>query len=140
MWSWRLNGSSLSRFWVASLCLLTLCGEGTGLAQPTKEEGGAKEGGANEPVAMVGLKVTLVGITARGDFEEIRAALAQSEGVEKLALDTEAPGLITFRLKYAGEPAGLIEKLSAFFPKKYTMTEKHLPSGLREITISRQGS
>lgn len=100
----------------------------------------AQEAGSATTVATVGLKVTLVGINSYPDFQAIRAALTQSEGVEKITLDTEAPGVVTFQVRYEGEPRSLIEKLEAFFPKKYSMVEKHLPSGFREITISNRGS
>lgn len=79
--------------------------------------------------------MTLIGITSFRDFQEIKAALTQSEGMEKVSLETEAPGLITFSLRYAGEPGSLIEKLNAFFPKKYAIKEKHTRGGT-EITIS----
>ena len=90
------------------------------------------------------LKVTFVGVTSYGDFQEVTAALTHAEGVEKLFQESEAPGLITLSLQYNAPdlqgPQGLIDKLSALFPKKYKMTPKDLPSGVKEIEISRQGS
>jgi hypothetical protein len=98
---------------------------------------GAKE--TTPPVkATLVLRVTLVGIVSYQDFREIRAALAQSEGMEKVTLETEAPGLITFSLRYDGEPGSLIEQLNGFFPQKYSIKEKHT-SGGTEISISRVG-
>src|SRR3989338_4386364 len=130
MSSWRSKGLNPSRFLAGSLIFFAAL-----------STAGAEEGkkGTSFPVALLGLQVTLAGVTSFQDFREIRAALSQSEGVEKLSLDSEAPGLVTFRVQYTGEPASLIEKLEAFFPKKYSMREKPLPSGYREITISRTG-
>lgn len=127
MLSWKSKGLSLFGFWIVSFFFLV---------SPTSWGEEAKD----LPVATLGLQVTLVGITAYGDFQEIRAALSQSEGVGKLSLETEAPGLVTFSIRYSGEPRSLIEKLHAFFPDKYTLQEKHLPSGAREITVSRKSS
>ena len=87
------------------------------------------------------LKVTFVGITSYSDFQEVTAALTHAEGVERLSQESEAPGLIILSLQYgATDPQGLIDKLSALFPKKYKMTPKDLPSGVKEIEISRQGN
>ena len=126
--SWKLRGLSLFGFWIVSFSFLF-----SPAFLPGEE---VKE----FPVATLSLQVTLVGITAYGDFQEIRAALSQSEGVEKLSIETEAPGLVTFSLRYSGEPKSLMEKLHAFFPEKYSFHEKHLPSGTREITVSRKAS
>lgn len=84
----------------------------------------------------VDLAVTLVGVMSFQDFQELRAGLSKSEGVSKVVLVSEAPGLISFRVTYAGEAMSLIDKLSAFFPKKYIMKEKRLPQGGTEINIS----
>jgi hypothetical protein len=84
----------------------------------------------------IDLTVTLSGITSFQDFQEIRAGLLKSAGVSKVALVSEAPGLIAFRVTYAGEAVSLIDKLSAFFPKKYHMKEKRLPSGGTEVNIT----
>jgi hypothetical protein len=86
----------------------------------------------------VDLAVTLVGITSYQDFQELRAGLHKSEGVSKVVLVSEAPGLIMFNVTYAGEAVSLIDKLSAFFPKKYHMKEKRLPGGGTEVNISRR--
>lgn len=87
--------------------------------------------------ASIGLRVTLLGITAYRDMQEIRAAVSQSEGVQKITLDSEAPGLITFFVRYAGEPGSLIDKLNVLFSKKYAIKLKNLSSGIAEINISR---
>ena len=68
------------------------------------------------------------------------AALSQAEGMERLSLDTEAPGLIAFGVKYAGEPRHLVERLGLLFPQKYSVQEKNLPSGAAEVILSREGS
>lgn len=99
-------------------------------AQPSK-----KEETQTPPLATLVLRVTLIGITSYHDFKELKAALMQSEGMEKVTLETEAPGLVTFSLRYGGEPGSLIEQLHGFFPKRYSIKEKHT-SGGTEITIS----
>ncbi|HSA60096.1 MAG TPA: hypothetical protein VLJ37_10480 [bacterium] len=88
----------------------------------------------------VDLAVTLSGITSFQDFQELRAGLLKSEGVSKVNLVSEAPGLITLNVTYAGEAVSLIDKLSSFFPKKYNMKEKRLPGGGTEVSVTyRQG-
>lgn len=84
------------------------------------------------------IAVTLAGITSFQDFQEVRAALLKSEGVSKVVLVSEAPGLISFQVTFAGEAMGLIDKLTAFFPKKYVMKEKRLPGGGSEVNIIRR--
>ncbi len=127
---WRLRGSPLLGFFVSLLVLWILAaGEVAGARETQK--------GTDEVQPTVRLQVTLSGITSYNDFQEIRAALSQSEGVEKVSVDTEAPGLVTLNVKYAGEPRSLVDKLIVFFPTKYVIKEKDLPSGVREISISR---
>lgn len=86
--------------------------------------------------ASITLRVVLINITSYRDMQEIRAALAQAEGMQRITLDSEAPGLITFNLRYAGEPLSLIDKLNLFFSKKYNITQKNISSGTAEIDIS----
>ena len=126
---WRLRELNLLRWSAASFLLLFASSSASAFAQESK---GAAE---TPPRATLVLKVTLIGITSYRDFREIRAALAQSEGMEKVTLETEAPGLVTFSLRYGGEPGSLIEQLHGFFPKRYSIKEKHT-SGGTEITIS----
>lgn len=95
----------------------------------------AQEAPSHPSQASLVLRLTLQGIASYGNFREIRAALAKSEKMEKVSLVSEAPGLITFDLRYAGEPKGLIEELQVFFPKKYSMKEKNFRSGGAEIII-----
>jgi hypothetical protein len=86
--------------------------------------------------ASIALRVVLINITSYHDMQEIRAALSQAESVTRITLDSEAPGLITYNVRYAGEPLGLIDKLNVFFSKKYTITQKNISSGTAEIDIS----
>ncbi len=127
---WRLKGSITSRWFAASLVGFLLAGP-SAAAQAGLEE---SHGGVT-----IDLAVTLSGITSFQDFQELRAGLFKSEGVSKVALVSEAPGLITFNVTYAGEAVSLIDKLSAFFPKKYNMKEKRLPGGGTEVSISLKG-
>lgn len=101
-------------------------------AKPSKQD---KEVESHEG-ATLDIAVTLAGITAFQDFQEIRAGLLKSEGVSKVVLVAEAPGLISFKVTYAGEAMGLIDKMTEFFPKKYDMREKRLPGGGSEVSIS----
>ena len=136
----RSSGSIISAFCVLSLILV---GEqSSGLA---RDREGGSDVRRNPPIreftqegATLDISVTLVGITSFQDSQEIRAGLLKTEGVRKVVVDAEAPGLITYRVTYAGEAMGLIGKLSNFFPKKYDMREKRLPSGGTEVNISRK--
>jgi hypothetical protein len=138
----RSKGSIISAFFAVSLIL---AGEwSSGLARD--REGGSGDVRRNPPVgdftqegATLDIMVALVGITAFQDSQEIRAGLLKTEGVKKVAVDTEAPGFITYRVTYTGEAMSLIDKLSNFFPKKYDFREKRLPSGGTEVDVSRKG-
>ena len=114
---------------VVSLFLLVL--SGTSLARPQEDVGQE-----NHSEATINIKVTLIGVTSYNDYLEIKTGLLKSEGVDKVILDAEAPGLVSLTVKYAGEPNSLIEKLTAFFPKKYSMKEKRSSAGGTEITIA----
>lgn len=130
MWSWRSKGSKIFGWWLASLLLAvpTLFAQGQGEKEP---------GTLNDHLgATTRIAVTLSGIASYNDFLEIRTALAKTEGVDRVILETEAPGLITMTVRYAGEARGLIESLSTFFPKKYKITEKNLRSG-SELNITK---
>lgn len=138
--SWRLKGLTISRFLAVSLLLTALVQvvgveRSAGLARDREQSPPLEESHAG---ATINLLVTLVGITSYQDFQELKVGLGKSEGVSKVALDSETPGLITLKVTYAGEAVGLIEKLSAFFPKKYDIKEKRLPSGGTEVSISRR--
>ncbi len=126
MWSWRSKGSKIFGWWLASLLLMTttLFAQGEGEKEPDHL-------GATTRIA-----VTLSGIASYNDFLEIRTALAKTEGVDRVILETEAPGLITMTVRYAGEARGLIESLSTFFPQKYKITEKNLKAG-SELNITK---
>lgn len=128
MSSWRSSGSKISGFCVASLILLFLIPDSFGRSGEVGEE---SHGGAT-----ISIKVSLIGVTSYNDFLEIKTGLLKSEGVEKVTIDSEAPGVIGLSVRYAGEPKSLIEKLAAFFPTKYRMTEKRLPRGGTEINIA----
>lgn len=129
---WRSRELNRSRFFKCLLLVpLILMGQWTA-AEPQEEKDPL-------PQAKLLLKVTLVGISSYHDFKEIKTALAQAEGVEKVALETEAPGVIGLRVRYAGEPRSLIDKLSTFFPGKYSFKEKGGGGGAVEMTISRLG-
>ena len=130
---------------VVSLFLLVL--SGTSLARPQEvasrdtalayaREGGQEVGQENHSEATISIKVILVGVTSYNDYLEIKTGILKSEGVDKVILDAEAPGLVSLTVKYAGEPNSLIEKLTAFFPKKYSMKEKRSSAGGTEITIA----
>jgi hypothetical protein len=90
--------------------------------------------------ATLDITVALVGITAFQDSQEIRAGLLKTDGVQKVVVNSEAPGLITYRVTYAGEAMSLIDKLSNFFPKKYDMREKRLSRGTEVDITKKQGS
>ena len=90
-----------------------------------------------EAPAALQMQVTLIGINAYQEVREIRAALAQMEGTEKVSLDSEAPGLITLHLSTTGSSSHLIEKLSGFFPNRYEIQEKLLPGGGTETIIQK---
>ena len=92
---------------------------------------------ASEGAATLKISLTLVGVTAYADYQEIRAALVQSTGVAQTDLVAEAPGLITLEVRYEGEPQGLADKLAGFFDKKYKIEVKDLFSGRREIVLSK---
>lgn len=124
MWFWRSRGSKIFAWWLASLLLTAFAA----FAQEGREE--------NHLGATTRIGVTLAGITSYNDYLEIRTALAKTDGVDRVVLDTEAPGLITMTVRYAGEARGLIESLSTFFPKKYKITEKNLKTG-SELNITK---
>lgn len=126
MWSWRSKGSKIFGWWLASLLL----------AAPTLSAQGEGEKEQDHLAATTRIAVTLSGIASYNDFLEIRTALAKTEGVDRVILETEAPGLITMTVRYAGEARGLIESLSTFFPQKYKITEKNLKSG-SELNITK---
>lgn len=137
MWSWKWNGSRLlkrrsSRLVQKLLAVnfFILLGIQAGYVPKVS----AVED--NHLGASLTLKLTLIGLSSYRDMQEIRAAILQSEGVQKMSLDSEAPGLITFVVKYAGEPVSLIEKLDLFFSKKYKITQKNSSSGISEVNIS----
>ena len=136
MCSWRSKGSinsksSAAKVFVLLLAVFLFCLPATGgLGAQNPEE--------THTAVTVDIAVTLAGITAFSDFQELRAGLFKSEGISKVLLVSEAPGLISFKVTYAGEAVSLIEKLSAFFPKKYDIKEKRLPSGGTEVSISRR--
>ena len=62
--------------------------------------------------------------------------MTKTDGVDTVAVETEAPGLVTLSVRYAGETKGLIDSLLGFFPKKYKIIEKNLKTG-SEINISK---
>jgi hypothetical protein len=101
-----------------------------------REEG---SGGFTQERTTLEITVALVGITAYQDSLEIKTGLLKTEGVQKVSVDTEAPGFITYKVTYAGEAMSLIDKLSNFFPKKYDFREKRLPGGGTEVDVSRRG-
>ena len=127
MWSWKSNGSKTFALWAASL-LLAAASVPSALAQESREE--------NHIGATTRIGVTLAGITSYNDFLELRTALAKTDGVDKVILESEAPGLISLTVRYAGETRGLIESLSTFFPNKYKITEKNQKTG-SELSISK---
>ncbi len=86
------------------------------------------------------LRLTLIGVNSYSDFQEIRSELAKIDGVSKITLDSEAPGLITLAFRYSGETGGAVGKLSLIAPEKYTISQKSLPSGMTEIVVSRKVS
>jgi hypothetical protein len=135
MWSWRSSASTISRW----LAVASFIGP---LALAVSVEAAGRKPAPNLEQSHEGLTldiaVTLVGITAFQDFQELRAGLLKSEGVSKVAIDSEAPGLISMKVTYAGEPMSLIDKLSNFFPKKYDIREKRLPGGGTEVSVSRR--
>lgn len=92
-------------------------------------------------IFVLALKITLVGITSYKEFYEVRTVLSKTDGL-KFSPDTEAPGLLTYSATYQPEstnaPAdskNLVTDLSAALPK-FSITEKKLPSGMSEISIS----
>ncbi len=91
----------------------------------------------NHAKATQDLVVTLSGLTAYSEFQEIRAALMKTEGMDKVVIDQEAPGFVMLKASYAGEAHGLIESLETYFPKKYTIKEKNLPNHQTEISITK---
>ncbi|HEX5038256.1 MAG TPA: hypothetical protein VFX30_13950 [bacterium] len=127
----RSKGSIISAFFAISLL--------AGLAFGPAELAAAPKEEISHEGATLDIIVALVGITAFQDSQEIRAGLLKTEGVQKVSVDTEAPGLITYRVTYAGEAMSLIDKLSNFFPKKYDFREKRLPGGGTEVDVSRKG-
>ncbi len=136
MWFWRSRGSRVFGLWLVSAVLLMSLGLS---AKPEKKTEKSAKTEENHLGATTDLRVTLEGITTYNDFLEIRAALAKTDGVDKVMVDAEAPGLITLTVRYAGEARGLIESLTTFFPKKYRFTEKNLKTG-SEINVSKAGS
>ena len=133
MWCWRSNGSNHFKFLTVSLSLFFFLGLG-GISYSASKPDKSQE--TVPHVATLQVKVTLIGLTAYHDFQGLKAALLKSEGAEKVSLDSEAPGLISFKVEYAGEPGSLIDQLKAFFPEKYKITQKQLPSGMAEINIA----
>ena len=133
MSSWRSKGSIISVFCAINLLVGVVTSSVVLEAAPKNTEEISHEGVTLE------ISVALVGITAFQDSQEIRAGLLKTEGVQKVSVDTEAPGLITYRVVYAGEAMSLIDKLSNFFPKKYDFREKRLPAGGTEVNVTRKG-
>ncbi len=133
MWCWRSKGSNHSGLWIANFILLSLF---WGISSVNSASKSAKSQETVPHVVTLRVKVTLVGLTVYRDFQEIKAALLKSQGSEKVSLDSEAPGLITFDVAYAGEPKSLADQIQAFFPQKYKITQKQLPSGMEEINIA----
>ncbi len=142
MSSWRLKGLKTLRSFAVSFLLIAI-GSATLAAPPHKimrlvEKKSDKRPGRSEMKeenhlgATVAISVTLEGITSYNDVLELKTGLLKSDGVDKVTLDTEAPGLITYTVRYAGEPKSLIEKLGGFFGKKYRIKEK----GGSEISVS----
>jgi hypothetical protein len=86
--------------------------------------------------SFVLLRVTLSGVTSYPDVKEIRQAISQSQGVDKVELESESPGFILYNVQYDGETTALVDKLSTFFSEKYKITQKKLPSGTTEINFS----
>jgi len=118
----KLKESNLLKFFVVSLFVLFVLQGSPSQAQETTSQI---------------IQITLTGINSFSDFQEIQSALAKMEGVAQLTRDSEAPGLLILSMKYAGDSKGLIEKLNTVFLKKYTVTEKNLPSGVKELTLSK---
>lgn len=98
---------------------------------------GLKVGAQETTTAFQAIQVTLTGINAFSDFQEIQSALSKMENVEKLTRESEAPGLLILSMKYFGDSKNLVEKLNTVFLKKYAITEKGLPSGGKEISLSK---
>jgi hypothetical protein len=128
---WKSNVSKTFTSWaLASVCVFLLGGVVRVYAAGTSLE-------ENHAKATQDLVVTLSGLTAYSEFQEIRAALTKTEGVDKIAVDQEAPGFVMLRVSYAGEARGLIDSLETFFPKKYAIQEKNLPNHQTEISITK---
>jgi len=137
MWSWRSKESKLFGFFLVSLVFFMPVLAHTRpekKAERKAEKTSGKE--ENHLGATTDIGVTLSGITTYNDFLEIRTALLKTDGVDRVILEAEAPGLISMTVRYAGEARGLIESLSTFFPKKYKFTEKTLKTG-SELNITK---
>lgn len=120
----RSKGSRRFGFFI-SLLVFVFCARGL-----------VAQGVSAEAAASRSLQVSLVDITSYNEFQEIQAGLSKIDGIERLSLDAEAPGLQRMSLRYTGELKVLMDKLEEIFVHKYLLGEKRLPSGLQEITIS----
>ena len=136
MFFWKSKGSTPLKWSVAAGIWALLLVASAALVPPFVLSAEARDSEITHSGVTIDLTVTLVGVTSFQDFQELRAGLLKSEGVEKVSLVSEAPGLVVFQVTYAGEAVSLIDKLSAFFPKKYAIKEKRLPKGGTEISIS----
>jgi hypothetical protein len=122
---WSLRGSKIFKSLLASLALTPFFLGGQVSAQEENHLGVTTE-----------IAVTLSGITSYRDFIEIRTALAKTEGVDRVTLNQEAPGLIALSVRYEGETKSLVDSLVAVFPAKYRFKEKNLKTG-SELNITK---
>ena len=111
---------------------------------PTSTEGALRgrlqpaspvEGATRAPTTEV--RAIFLEITSYEDYKEVRALLTKTEGVQNVSLDSEAPGLISLNVTYAGNPTALYDALAASTNQKFSIKQKLLPSGTTELTFTK---
>ena len=89
------------------------------------------------PAAPPPLQVVLIKIDQFSDFKEVRAELRNAPGVTRVIPRSESAGLITLEVVGNVNPDALAQILRENLGKKYTVTQKTLPSGAIEINVAK---
>lgn len=133
MWIWTLREFSHFVFLLFSLSLLW----NPLLQAQAEEKTGSAATVSPAPNMPATLQARLLFLNIRNfqEYNDIRLVLERSPLVQTIKVDSMRSGMITMTLQLSGEPKNLLELIETQIPKKYSMEEKQLPSGIRELLI-----
>ncbi len=83
------------------------------------------------------VKILLANVRSYSETQQVQVKLRSIDGIGKISLDTESPGLVVLQsVVFGADPKVPVSKLLAAFSEKYSVTSKVLPSGTIEVRIA----